>query len=158
MASRLCPVARVVTLGQPTPGEDALLTQGPLCMILLTCVRTDEQRSLALAASPALLAELLEARAALQQPADADEDADQWLRLLMAHLCFDSRRLGPVFEALCRPGGFSSDGPLLTVSHGAMFHLLADAVDLAAVQGQQHDDGVEQARACGVQIGWTVSL
>ena len=120
-------------------------------MILLTCVKNEEARSLALAESPALLAELLEARAAVQQPADDQEDADQWLRLLMSHLCFDSRRLGPVYEALCRPS--SVDEPVVTVSHGAMFHLLADAVDLAAVHGQQDDEGVKQARARGVCIG-----
>jgi hypothetical protein len=130
-------------------------------MILLTCVKNDEARSLALAESPALLAELLEARAAVQQPADEQEDADQWLRLLMAHLCFDSRRLGPVYEALCRPGGTtSSNEPVVTVSHGAMFHLLADAVDLAVVQGQQYDDGVEQARGrCVCALGeWQLSV
>jgi hypothetical protein len=121
-------------------------------MVMMACVKGDERRVLAVVQPPAhILVELLQARAAVLPASDAEVELDQWLRILMTSLCFESQRLGAIYDAMMgsSPPGDGLDDVQAwapTAIHGVMLHLLADAVDAEVERSKHNNDDDEQAR------------
>jgi len=118
-------------------------------MVMMACVKGDESRVLAVVQPPAhILVELLQARAAVLPASDAEVELDQWLRILMTSLCFESQRLGAIYDAMMGSplGDGLDDVQAPTAIHGVMLHLLADGVDAEVERSKHNNDDDEQAR------------